>query len=157
AADPKLPPKYENWLNQDVVYVITNDERKAFFRLKDDKSRDQFIDDFWAVRNPLRGTERNPYKEEHYSRVQYANENFGKQSNTPGWMTDMGRAYIVLGKPTSRARFIAGGQLYPTELWFYENNTGSPSLPSFFYLMFFIPEDIGEYRFYRPYLDSPMK
>src|SRR5260370_53929 len=136
---------------------MTEEERKAFLRLTDNGLRDRFMNDFWAIRNPRRGAEANPYKEEHYARIQYANENFGRQSGTPGWKTDMGRTYILFGKPASRARFVTGGQLYPCELWFYSNNTASPSLPSFFSLLFFIPEDIGEYRFYRPYLDGPLK
>src|SRR5262249_1527709 len=43
------------------------------------------------------------------------------------------------------------------DLWFYENTANTPSLPPFFYLLFYIPEDIGEYKFYRPYMDGPMK
>jgi GWxTD domain-containing protein len=152
-----LTPQYAKWLDEDVVYIITEEERKAFLKLSDDRDRDQFIEDFWAVRNPLHSSASNPFKEEHYRRIEYANEHFGRQSNANGWRTDMGRTWIQFGKPVSQARFIAGGQLYPCELWFYSNTTGDPSLPSFFYLLFFIPGDIGEYRYYRPYLDGPMQ
>jgi GWxTD domain-containing protein len=152
-----LSPQYAKWLDEDVLYVITDEERKAFLKLTDDRDRDQFIEDFWAVRNPAHSSTVNPYKEEHYRRMEYANGHFGRQSNTPGWKTDMGRSWILFGKPVSQARFIAGGQLYPCELWFYSNTTGDPSLPSFFYLLFIMPGDIGEYRFYRPYLDGPMQ
>ena len=69
----------------------------------------------------------------------------------------MGRAWILFGKPVSQPRFIGLGQVYPCELWFYSNTTGDPSLPPFFYLLFYMPGDIGEYRFYRPYLDGPME
>jgi GWxTD domain-containing protein len=152
-----LPEKYGKWLDEEVTYIITEEERKAFLRLSEDKARERFIEDFWAVRNPLRSSGSNPYKEEHYRRIEYANEHFGRQSNTPGWKTDMGRAWILFGKPVSQNRFITGGQLYPCELWFYPNATGDPALPSFFYLFFFMPGDIAEYRFYRPYLDGPMQ
>lgn len=152
-----LPPRFASWLEKDVVYIITDEERKAFLKLTSDETRDKFIEDFWAVRNPLRNPDKNPYREEHYNRLTYATDHFGRQSNTPGWKTDMGRAYILFGKPASQARFIQGGQLYPCELWFYSNTTGNPALPSFFSLLFYIPEDIGEYKFYRPYLDGPMK
>ena len=153
-----LSEQHAKWLDEEVNYIITDDEKKAFLKLANDRERDQFIEDFWAVRNPNRGSSGpNPYKEEHYSRLQYANDHFGRQSNTAGWRTDMGRAWVLFGKPVSQARFIAGGQLYPCELWFYSNTTGDPALPPFFYLLFYMPGDIGEYRFYRPYLDGPMK
>jgi GWxTD domain-containing protein len=157
AAKPKLPPQYNKWLNRDVVYIITDEERKAFLQLQTDEQREKFIENFWDVRNPLHGSARNPYKEEIYQRIEYANEHFGRMTNTPGWKTDMGRAYIVLGKPVSAHPFIGYGQIYPLELWSYGNNTGDPSLPPFFNLLFFQPEDIEEYRFYRPYMDGPLK
>jgi GWxTD domain-containing protein len=119
--------------------------------------RDSFIEDFWEIRNPARGSGRNPFKDEHYARMEYANEHFGRQTNTPGWKTDMGRTYILFGKPASRAPFTGYGQIYPLELWFYSNNGGSASLPPYFYVLFFMPNDIGEYRFYHPFLDGPMK
>jgi GWxTD domain-containing protein len=153
---PKLPEQYKRWLDQDVVYIITDEERKEFLALTTDDEREKFIDDFWAIRNPLHGSDRNPYKEEHYRRLEYANSHFGRESNTPGWMTDMGRAYILFGEPTSRHPFTGYGQIYPMELWFYQNTTNAPSLPAFFYLLFYIRGDIGEYKFYRPFIDGPM-
>jgi len=152
-----LSPQHAKWLEEEVTYIITEEERKAFLRLGEDKARDQFIEDFWAVRNPSRNSGPNPYKDEHYRRLDYANEHFGRQSNTAGWRTDMGRSWILFGKPVSQARFIGQSELYPCELWFYSNTIGDPALPPFFYLIFYMPGDIGEYRFYRPYLDGPMK
>jgi len=159
AAPPRaaLPAQYEKWIKQDVLYIITDEEKKAFLKLTTDAERDRFIDDFWAARNPIPGSAANSFKEEHYRRLQYATATFGRRSNTPGWMTDMGRAYILFGKPVSRAPFPGYGQLYPCELWFYENKASGPSIPGFFTLLFFMPEDIGEYRFYRPSLDTPLK
>ncbi|HEY7303771.1 MAG TPA: GWxTD domain-containing protein [Bryobacteraceae bacterium] len=157
APKPKLPERYAKWLNQEAVYIITDEERKAFLALPSDEQRDKFIQDFWDIRNPNPGSDRNAYKEEHYSRLEYANSHFGSQSNTPGWMTDMGRTWILLGKPTSEHPFTGYSQIYPLELWFYDNPARFPSLPSFFYVMFYMPGDIGEYKFYRPFLDGPMK
>ena len=157
AAKPKLPAQYDKWLNQDVVYIISDEERKAFLALSSDAERETFEENFWDVRNPRRNSEQNPFKEAHYRRIEYANSHFGRQSNTPGWMTDMGRAYILFGEPTSHHEFVGYSQVYPLELWFYENTTRAPSLPPFFYLLFFIDGDIGEYKFYRPFLDGPMK
>src|SRR5580658_1405226 len=154
---PELPAQYKKWLTQDVVYIITDEERKAFLELTTDPERDKYIETFWAIRNPLRDPEHNPYKEEHYARIEYANSHFNHESSTPGWMTDMGRAYILFGPPTSRHPFVGYGQIYPMELWFYDNKINSTALPSFFYLLFYISGDIGDYKFYRPFLDGPMK
>lgn len=154
---PPLPAQYKKWLDQDVVYIITDEERKAFLALTTDEERETFMENFWNIRNPKAGSGSNPYKEEHYARIEYANAHFGRQSNTPGWMTDMGRAYILFGPPTSRHEFTGYSQTYPMELWFYENKTSSPVLPSFFYLLFYIDGGIGEYKFYHPFLDGPMK
>jgi GWxTD domain-containing protein len=154
---PALPERYAKWLNQEVVYIITDEERKTFLTLTTDEERDKFEEDFWDIRNPSRGSGTNAYKEEHYNRIDYANAHFGRDSNTPGWMTDRGRTWILFGKPTSQHPFVGYSQIYPLDLWFYSNPTSTPSLPSFFYVMFFIPGDIGEYKFYRPYLDGPMQ
>src|SRR4051812_37762816 len=101
APKPKLPERYAKWLNQDVVYIITDEERKTFVGSTSDEQRDKFIEDFWDIRNPSPGSSRNSYKQEHYSRIEYANSHFGRESNTPGWMTDQGRTWILFGKPTS--------------------------------------------------------
>jgi GWxTD domain-containing protein len=140
-----------------VVYIITDEERKAF--LPDHRRRARQV--HGRVSGPFAtrcaAQTRNPYKEEHYARIEYANSHFGRESTTPGWMTDMGRAYILFGAPTSRHPFVGYSQIYPMELWFYDNKTNSPALPSFFYLLFYIDGDIGDYKFYRPFLDGPMK
>ncbi|MBZ5724762.1 MAG: GWxTD domain-containing protein [Acidobacteriia bacterium] len=157
ASAAKLPPKYAKWLDEDVIYIITSEEKKDFQKLTSDEARDKFIEEFWEVRNPARGAKQNSYKEEHYRRIEEANQLFGRKSNTPGWMTDMGKTWIEFGKPESRHPFTGYGQIYPLELWFYSNTLGDPALPPFFYVLFFMPEDIGEYRYYRPSLDTPMK
>jgi GWxTD domain-containing protein len=144
-------------LNEEVACLISDEERKAFLRLSTDPAREQFIREFWEARNPLRGSGRNPVQEEHYARLEYVNRNFGRASNTPGWKTDMGRTYLLLGQPESRATFKGYGQVYPLELWFYRNPTGNPSLPPFFYVLFYMPDDIGEYQYYRPFVDGPLK
>jgi len=154
---PQLPAQYKKWIDQDVLYIITDEERKEFLALTTDEEREKFMENFWDIRNPKRGSQQNPYKEEHYARIEYANSHFGRESNTPGWITDMGRAYILFGAPTSRHPFVGYAQTYPMELWFYQNTYNAPSLPGFFYLLFYISGDIGEYKFYRPFLDGPMK
>jgi GWxTD domain-containing protein len=102
----KLRP-YLKWLFEDVVYIITEEEKKAFTDLKDDAERDRFIEQFWARRNPDPGSSNNAFKEEHYRRIAYANEHFA--SIIPGWLTDRGRTYIKWGEPDEVEAHPAGG------------------------------------------------
>jgi len=100
----ELKSVYKNWLDQDVSYIITDEERKAFKALKTDEERDQFIENFWLRRDPDPDTPENEYKEQYFERIQYANEKFS--SGIPGWRTDRGRIYIMFGKPDELARAI---------------------------------------------------
>lgn len=100
--------EYKDWLEQDVPYIITDDERKAFKQLSNDEERDQFIEAFWQRRNPNPDSPDNEFKEEHYRRIAYANEHFA--SGKPGWMTDRGKTYIRFGKPDEIDAHPSGGQ-----------------------------------------------
>jgi GWxTD domain-containing protein len=88
---------YRKWLNEDVAYIITDEERTAFKRAQTNDEREKFIEDFWLRRDPTPGTVENEMKEEHYRRIAFANERFA--SAIPGWKTDRGRIYIVYGPP----------------------------------------------------------
>jgi GWxTD domain-containing protein len=92
---------YQKWLNEDVAYIITDQERAAFKQLSTDPEREQFIEQFWQRRDPTPGTVENEYKEEHYRRIAYANQNFS--DGVPGWKTDRGRIYIAYGPPDQAA------------------------------------------------------
>src|ERR1700694_1236404 len=98
----RLEKRYKDWLEHDVVYIITKDERDRFSRLASDEARDKFIKDFWEVRNPVPGSEINTYKEEIYKRITFADSRFGVGSGTDGWRTDRGRTYITLGAPQQK-------------------------------------------------------
>src|SRR6201985_3465389 len=103
----ELEPAYKTWLNEDVAYIITDEERQAFFALSNDEERDQFIEQFWLRRDPTPDTVENEYKEEHYRRIAYANEHFA--AGIPGWKTDRGRMYITFGPPDEIESHPAGG------------------------------------------------
>jgi len=103
----ELETPYKKWLNEDVTYIITDEERKAWKRLSTDDEREQFIEQFWLRRDPTPDTEENEYKEEHYRRIAYANERFA--SGIPGWKTDRGRIYIVYGPPDEIDDHSSGG------------------------------------------------
>jgi GWxTD domain-containing protein len=103
----ELSKEQNNWLNQDVAYIITDEERAAFKQLSNDEERDQFIEAFWQRRDPTPDTEENEYKEEHYRRIAYANDHFA--SGVPGWKTDRGRTYIMFGPPDEIESHPSGG------------------------------------------------
>jgi GWxTD domain-containing protein len=90
---------YTKWMNEDVAYIIHDEERAAFKRLESDPEREKFIEQFWLRRDPTPNTVENEYKEEHYRRIAYANDRFGTPSGLPGWKTDRGRIYITYGPP----------------------------------------------------------
>jgi len=103
----ELSKPYKKWLDEDVVYIITDEERAAFKQLSNDEERDNFIEAFWQRRDPTPDTEENEYKEEHYQRIAYANEHFA--AGVPGWKTDRGRIYIVYGKADEIDSHPSGG------------------------------------------------
>ena len=90
-------PNYAAWLDQDVRWIITDEERASFKRLRSDEEREQFIERFWLRRDPTPETFLNEFKQEHYRRMLYANEHFAT-ADIPGWRTDRGRMYIVYGE-----------------------------------------------------------
>jgi GWxTD domain-containing protein len=104
----ELVTPYKKWIDEDVVWIISDDERRAFKQLQTDEEREQFIESFWLRRDPTPDTEENEYKEEHYRRIAYANERFA--SGIPGWKTDRGRIYIMFGPPDDTDDHSEGGQ-----------------------------------------------
>jgi len=103
----ELSKTYKKWLNEDVVWIITDEERAAFKQLSNDEERDNFIEAFWQRRDPTPDTEENEYKEEHYRRIAYANEHYA--AGIPGWKTDRGRIYIMYGPPDENDSHPSGG------------------------------------------------
>ena len=95
------------WLDQDVAWIITDEERSAFKQLSNDEERENFIESFWQRRDPTPDTAENEFKEEHYRRIAYANEHF--PAGIPGWKTDRGRIYIVFGAADEIESHPSGG------------------------------------------------
>lgn len=148
---------YKDWLEKDVAYIITDEERKAFKKLETDDEREAFIESFWRRRDPDPDTDENEFKEEYYERIAYANEKFA--SGIPGWKTDRGRIYITFGKPDGIESHPSGGQYqrpyhegggststYPFEVWFYRHLDG---VGSGIEIEFVDPTGSGEYRIAR--------
>jgi GWxTD domain-containing protein len=154
SAKPMLAETYKKWLAEDVVYIISPMERDVFLKLQTDRERDMFMEAFWKQRDPTPGDAANEFKIEHFRRIEYANRYLGRDAPKPGWKTDRGRFYIILGQPQDIQRFEGKSSTYDTELWFYQGKT-ELGLPSAFYLVFFRQGGHGEYRLYSPVGDGP--
>ena len=126
----ELKGPYKTWLNEEVPYIITDEERKAFMSLSNDEEREAFIENFWQRRNPNPDSPENEFREEHYRRIAYANEHFA--AGKPGWKTDRGRIYIMWGAADSIDAHPSGGMYerpmdegggetstFPFEVWHY--------------------------------------
>ena len=148
-----LNQRYRDWLDL-IQYIIHPEEREVFLQLSSDMERDVFIETFWKQRDPTPGTPQNEYKDEHLRRFQYANKWFSRGSSKPGWMTDRGRIYIILGEPVSKDRYPSNIALYPCEVWSYYGDV-SLGLPTHFSLVFFQRQGVGEYQLYDPVSDGP--
>jgi GWxTD domain-containing protein len=154
AGKPKLPENYKKWLDEEVVYIIAPMEREVFLKLQTDRERDLFIEAFWKQRDPTEGTPANEFKIEHDRRLEYANRYLGRDAPRPGWRTDRGRIYIILGEPRDIQRFEGQAAVYDAEVWFYQGLTDL-GLPAGFNLVFFKPNGHGEYKLYSPVGDGP--
>ncbi len=154
---PELKKAYKDWLEKDVTYVITDEERKAFKKLATDDERERFIEEFWRRRDPDPDTDENEFKEQYYERIAYANEHFA--SGIPGWKSDRGRIWIMYGKPDELETHPSGGNYerpsyegggstttYPFEVWFYRYLAGVGSGVE---IEFVDPTGSGEYRIAR--------
>jgi len=149
--NPRLPLAYKKWLEEEVVYIVTPKEKKAFKQLETDKQRNLFIEEFWRQRDPVPSSPQNEFREEHYRRIEYAKKWFGRGLPKPGWLTERGRIYVLLGEPISRQMFY-DDRIYPAELWFYQGGKG---LEPFFYVLFFKRKGAGDYKIYSPLRDGP--
>jgi len=150
----ELETPYKKWLNEDVVYIITDEERQAWKRLATDEEREQFIEQFWLRRDPTPDSAENEFKEEHYRRIAYANERYA--SGIPGWKSDRGRIYITFGPADEIESHPSGGSYerpaeegggttstYPFEQWRYRwiQDIGTDII-----IEFVDPTMTGEYR-----------
>ena len=145
---------FKRWLDEDVPYIITPEEREAFVQMATDEEREKFIESFWMRRDPTPASMENEYKEEHYRRIAWANDRYA--SHPPGWRTDRGRIYIAYGPPDEIESHPSGGQYrrpgeagggftsaYPFEIWRYRRIEG---IGRDILLKFVDPTMTGEYR-----------
>src|SRR5580700_3378981 len=150
----ELDSQYKQWLNEDVIYIISPEERNAFLQLDTNEEREQFIEQFWLRRSSNPDLPDNDFKEEHYRRIAYANEHYA--SGIPGWKTDRGKMYIIWGPPDEIDSHPTGGTYdrpmeegggstttYPWETWRWRYLEG---IGENIILEFVDPSGSGEYH-----------
>src|ERR1700676_1176274 len=150
----ELDSAYRQWLTEDVVYIISPDERNAFLQLETNEEREQFIEQFWLRRSSNPDLPENDFKEEHYRRIAYTNEHYA--SGIPGWKTDRGRMYIMWGPADEVESHPTGGtydrpmeegggstSTYPWETWRWRYLEG---IGENIILEFVDPSGSGEYH-----------
>jgi GWxTD domain-containing protein len=149
-----LPKQYRKWLEEEVAYIITPKEKEVFLQLETDKEREIFIEAFWKERDPDPNTPENEFKIEHYRRINYVNQWFGREGPGPGWRSAMGRIYIILGQPDQIERYEGLTEVRPTVIWFYQG-MAKFGLPDSFYVVFFKKSEAEVYELYSPVRDGP--
>ncbi len=156
AQQEEMAPRHRAFLEEEAAYIASEIEREAFAALSGEDTRDGFIEAFWQRRDPNPTTPENEFREEHFARIAYANEFYGRDTGRSGWRTDRGRFHILLGPPRITEDFSYSNFLYPAELWFYNDSAlRERGVPAFFYLLFFRPFGAGEMRLYSPVEDGP--
>ncbi len=148
-----LESPYREWLNM-VSTVASDEEIRAFLGLQSVRDRDLFISLFWQQRDPTPGTEANEYRSEIESRFRHVNQFFGRGTPRPGWMTDMGRIYMILGEPNSTESFDNVAEIYPAQVWYYYGDQ-KLGLPTYFSITFYRPYGTGEWKFLGQAAEGP--
>jgi len=146
-------PAEKDWL-ETVRPIMTAAERDVFSKLATPADREKFVRFFWRNRDPVPETPENEFQREYEERIAFADLNFRSGTGLRGSRTERGFYYLLLGKPLERHFYTAHSQMWPLELWYYQGDE-SHGLPPYFYLIFFQPQGLGDYRLYHPAVEGP--
>jgi GWxTD domain-containing protein len=149
----RLNDIHRRWFNM-TENISSKEEQSVFLQLDNDRDREIFIRTFWLQRDPTPGTTANEYKDEIEERFRHVLYTFKRGTNRPAWQSDMGRIYMVLGKPNSVSSNESAQLIYPTQVWYYYGDV-SLGLPTYFSVMFYRPNNTPEWRLYNPASDTP--
>ena len=151
AAEPDLSQDHRRFLDEEAVYIMTDSERENFLALPTAADRDEFIERFWQIRDPVPETAVNEFREDHFKRIREANDKY--RESRAGWRTERGRMYITLGEPQDVMSYPSSQDLFPLEIWYYYN-LDIPLFPNALQLIFFKRNGVGEYRLFSPGFDG---
>jgi len=144
---------HKRWFNM-IENISLKEEQNTFLQLDNDRDRDIFIRTFWLQRDPSPGTDANEYKDEIEERFRHVLFHYKRGTSRPAWQTDMGRIYMILGKPNSVNSLESAYLLYPAQIWYYYGDA-KLGLPTYFTVMFYRPNNMPEWRLYNPAIEDP--
>lgn len=141
----ELDEALRKWADDYVRWIITDEEKRIFDALPTLEQKIAFIERFWELRDPTPGTAANEYRQDHLERFVTASRRFS--AGKPGWATDRGRIYIILGPPNNLQRNPTGrGPMErASEVWTY-NLPDHPYLPGVLDLNFVDFHGTGEFE-----------
>jgi GWxTD domain-containing protein len=96
--EAQLSDEYRDWADGPAGFLLTKKEKKQWSKITSDAEAEQFIELFWARRNPDPTSSFNPFKAEFESKVRYAEENFSYGSHS-GATSDRAKVLILMGRP----------------------------------------------------------
>jgi GWxTD domain-containing protein len=135
----------EKWPEQYVKWIMTPSERNAYKGFETDEEKLQFIEFFWARRDPNPETPENEYRKEYMERYVFVMKHMS--AGKPGWATDRGRLYLILGPPHAIQQNPMGRSSLerPSEIWTY-NNLDIPGFPASFDFQFVDFNGTGDFE-----------
>jgi GWxTD domain-containing protein len=121
--NPALGPDYTSWLIGPVSFLATKEEVAGYLALKSDPAAQEFIQQFWARRNPHPKRPDNALLETFEERGTEADRVYG-EGGYLGRRTDRGTIYVLYGKPQKVDFEVppASGAP-PIEVWTYGPQT----------------------------------
>lgn len=155
AAQEKPTASERDWL-ETVRPIMTSAERDIYLKLATPADREKFVSFFWKHRDPVPETPENEFRKEFDERVKFADLNFRSGTGQKGSRTERGFYYLLLGKPLERHIYSTHSQMWPLELWYCKGEERF-GLPPYFYLIFYQPQGLGDYRLYHPAVEGPEK
>jgi len=107
------------WARGPVWYIMTVAEYTAYRWQRTEQARHDFIREFWSRRDPIPDTATNELENEFWRRVDVADDHFG-QDIKPGWKTERGKVFIMLGPPDNMERDGILADVWGSRGWLYD-------------------------------------
>jgi GWxTD domain-containing protein len=172
SAFANLSQPHVEWGNSAVQFLMTRNEARDWKAIRTDAQAEEFIELFWARRDPNPTTAENSFKADFEARAALADQHFST-ARQAGSLSDRGRVFLLLGPPT---RMVSAGRdaignieqgfstdgagnisqkKFPTERWVYDKEQVPSYAPgrNAFEVLFTDYYASGEYKMERGKVD----